>query len=157
MHTHNPPDAEKVNKLKHQIHGFLLYSWRLHTRNDRLNTALIVVGLVLGASVTIVGFLGYGFVAGVIGAITTLFIGFQNAFNFAEKAGFYSVIHNEAKTLRDHLNYKVHSTAEFEAVVDALAALRIHLAQNLPKGQGMEEVKKLCATIPPEGQRPRNV
>lgn len=39
--------------------------------------------------------------AGIISLIITLFISFQNAFNFAEKAEFYRVIHGEAKILRD--------------------------------------------------------
>jgi hypothetical protein len=99
--------------------------------------------------------LGQGFVAGVISAAVTLLIGFQKAFNFSEKADFYRIVHTEAKGLRDHLTYKVHSVEQLEATVDTLKVLRDQTAKKLPRGQSMEEVLSLDSTQQ-GGPKPRS-
>jgi hypothetical protein len=111
---------------------------------------LIAGGLVLGVGVSLAGFLNYGFLAGVMGMMITALIGFQNAFNFSEKADFYHIIHNEAKALRDRLRYKVATAQEFGTVVDELGVLRNYAAKELPKGKGMETVREMYSGSQPQ-------
>jgi hypothetical protein len=136
--------------LEEQIKGFLEYYWRLHRKSSLMNSAVIVLGILLGLAVTAAGFLGHGMVAGLLGLAVTLFISLQHAFNFSDKAEFYSVIHSRAKILRDRLRYKVHSRKEFEDVVDSFGVLRKHAAENVPKGKGIDVVKEINAKHPPE-------
>jgi len=84
--------------------------------------------------------------AGVAGVVITVLIGFQNAYNFAERAEFYLLVHEEAKVLRDRVQYKVSTIEDFEKVVDALGQLRVHAAKNLPKGKGMEAAKEIYSS-----------
>ncbi|MFN6566569.1 hypothetical protein [Dendronalium sp. ChiSLP03b] len=154
MNPNESPDPEKLNKLLVQIDGFKDWYWHLHIRNLWISNAMITFGIFLGLSVTATGFLGYGVASGIFGLIITLFISLQNAFNFAEKAEFYRVIHAEAKILRDRLRYKVHSSTDFDAIVDSLIILRRQAEKDIPKGKGMEVVKDIYVKLPPEIHKP---
>jgi len=119
-----------------------------------MHSALIVLGILLGLAVTAAGFLGYGIIAGLLGLGVTLFVSLQNAFNFSDKADFYRVIHNESKILRDRLRYKVDSSEDFVALIDAFGMLRRHASEKIPKGKGIEVVKEIQAKHPPEFSKP---
>lgn len=135
-------DSEKLRRLEKQIEDFKGSFWKQYKRAREINNALVGAGILLGACVTLAGFSGYGIVAGVCGVAITTLIYLQNAYNFAGRSDFYLLIHEEAKVLRDRLRYKVTSTADFGAVVDALGDLRLRAAKNIPKGKGMEAVKE---------------
>jgi hypothetical protein len=151
------PNPDKTEMLAGQIQGFLEYYWRLHVRCSRMNTAVILLGIILGLAVTAAGFLGYGMIAGLLGLGVTLFVSLQNAFNLSDKADFYRVIHNEAKILRDRLRYRVHSEKDFDDVIESFGLLRRHAAEKLPKGKGIEVVKEIHAKYSPEVSKSKNV
>jgi hypothetical protein len=150
MNPDGSPDPEKLKKFQDQIDGFKDWYWRLHSRNLWISNAMVALGIFLGLSVTATGFWGYGVASGIIGLIITLFISFQNAFNFAEKAEFYRVIHAEAKTLRDRLRYKVYSSTDFDALIDSFIILQRQAEKDIPKGKGMEVVKEIYTKLPTE-------
>lgn len=139
-------DSEKVERLYNQLQAFKLSFWKLYRRSGRISNSLVAASLLLGACVTLAGFLGYAMLAGVAGVVITVLIGFQNAYNFAERAEFYLLVHEEAKVLRDRVQYKVSTIEDFEKVVDALGQLRVHAAKNLPKGKGMEAAKEIYSS-----------
>jgi pyruvate/2-oxoglutarate dehydrogenase complex dihydrolipoamide acyltransferase (E2) component len=142
MGEQSTADSAKLSRLEKQIEDFKSSFWKQYKRTRRINNALVGAGIFLGACVTLAGFLEYGIVAGIGGVAITTLIYLQNAFNFAERANFYLVIHEEAKVLRDRLRYKVSSAADLGAVVDALGDLRLRAAKSIPKGKGMEAVKE---------------
>ncbi|MCU8479312.1 hypothetical protein M2G46_23345, partial [Vibrio vulnificus] len=76
-----------------------------------------------------------------LGALLTIIISLQAAFNFSERADFYLNIHTEAKALRDNVKYKVKSQDDLFDSVDALGALRKKASVELPKGKGMKAIK----------------
>ena len=127
--------SEQKDLLTRQVIGFMRHTWRKHRQNNLMSNSLLVLGLIFGTAATIAGFWGQGWTPGVISATVTLLIGLQKVFNFSEKADFYRIVHTEAKGLRDHLTYKVHSAEQLDATVDALKVLRDQTARKLPRGR----------------------
>src|SRR5207249_346303 len=100
------PDPGKLDAFRTQLKGFLDYSWRKHRLHFWLNALIVLAGILLGASVILVGALNYGLQAAVLGAVISFLLGVQNAFKFAERANLWEIKHNEAKEIRDRLKYK---------------------------------------------------
>ena len=142
MDTSIPPDADKVDTLKTQIAGFLRYSWTKHRLHFWLNVAIVLTGIVLGSSVTLLGALGYSLLAAVFGAAIACLLGIQNAFKFAEKASLWETKHNDAKEVRDRLRYKVYTESDFQLVVDAWLKLKSELLEQMPRTAALEQVKQ---------------
>ena len=111
------PDEQKFNHLKTQIKGSLDDTWKKYKRYDRLDIALILLSIILSASITILGFMGQGTIAGIIGVILAAILTIQKVFNFSDKADFYRRTHMQTKELRDRLTYKVSSESDMQAVV----------------------------------------
>ncbi len=136
-------DQEKMRKLREEIEQFHALFQLRHRQNYHLNWVLILVGLLLSAGVTIAGMLNYGVIAAIMGVGIGLLIGIQNAFPFSEKADFYRLVMSESWNLKTTLEYKVETNRQFTIVLNKFMKLRDHAAASLPKGQGMDAVRKM--------------
>ena len=134
-------NIKNCEQFKCQLQSYILHYWKLHKKYSILNMSLIIAGLLVGAGITVTGFMQLDIWPGLLGALITLIIGLQNAFDLSGKALFLNVIHDEAKVLRDRLRYKVKTQEEFEAVIDEFSLLRIYAVKKLPLGSGMGVVK----------------
>jgi hypothetical protein len=133
-----PPDPERLRAFQTQLDSFLAYSWRKHRLHFFLNSALVIVGLGLGASVILLGALNWGLPAAVVGAVMSVLFGVQGAFRFAERSNLWEVKHNDAKVVRDRVRYLVQTDADFRAVVDSWLTLKKGLLDELPRATGLE-------------------
>src|SRR5215212_2463250 len=124
MRRRRLPDEQKLSHLKSQIRGALDDTWKKYVWHDRLDIIFIILSVILSACITILGFLGQGTMAGIVGVILTTLLSTQKAFNFSDKADFYRRIHMQTKELRDRLMYKVDSESEMQTLVDDFIALR---------------------------------
>jgi hypothetical protein len=135
----------KADNLRKQVDSFHDFHWKSHVYNRRMASALIILGLLLGAGTTAAAFLEQSKVAGVLGLLTTLFIALSDAFNFSEKADFYLLIHSSAKSIRDRLKYMINSDADFSSAFDDFQSLRLRAANEVPKGKGIGVAKQLTS------------
>jgi hypothetical protein len=128
----------KTAGLQDKIKRFLDYSWRMHRLYSWLNFVIVLLGVGLGASITLVGGAFHsGTGAAVLGALTSVLLGVQNLFQFAEKSNVWQIKHNDAKAIRDCLQFKTNSEAEFQAQVDAWLALKKGLLDDMPRAEGL--------------------
>jgi hypothetical protein len=132
----------KAAALSTQTEKFLDFSWKRRRNNRWMNIAVVVLGIGLGAGVTILALLEQPLVVALMGAAISFLVGIQNAFKFAEFAIFWEAKHNQAKVLRDTLRYKVCSEEQFQTVVDGWLDLRRSLIQEMPKSSGFAEPEK---------------
>lgn len=136
-------EQARLNQNKEQLYtkeiqGYIRTQWRHHRRNAWIGNCLTAASLVMGGVGSIAGFLGHPQLAGVLGAAVTILIGFQSSFAFRERARFHLIIHNEAKVLRDRLQYAVKTNDQLEEVVYALGRLRSYEGKELPLGKALE-------------------
>jgi len=142
MSQQHLPDEQKLSQLKTQIKGSLADTWRKYKLYDRLDIILILLSIILSAGITILGFLGHGTTAGIIGVILTALLSTQKVFNFSDKADFYRRTHMQTKELRDRLTYKVSSESGMQAVVDDFITLRNDRIYTNPRRKEWEETEK---------------
>jgi hypothetical protein len=142
MDTSNLPDADKVDMLKTQVSNFLRYSWRKCCLYFWLNVAIVLTGIVLGSSITLVSAFGYSHLAAVFGAAIACLLSIQGTFKFAENARLWETKHNEAKEVRDRLRYKVDTEDDFQLVVDAWFKLKNELLEQMPRSEDLKPVKQ---------------
>lgn len=140
---HDILDAIKVRDLQDDIEKFLVPLRKRHLSTFRGSAALIVIGLVLSAAVTIAGILDEGLLAAILGVTIGFVIGVQNAFPIGDKAEFYRLLIVEGENLIGDLKYEVKTEKEFLSVNNRFQKLRKHSAEDLPRGQGMQAVKNL--------------
>ncbi len=134
---------EKTSEFLSQVHKFQDYHWKLHVKNKRLASFLVVLGVLLSGATTAAGFMSYAQLAGFLGLGTTLFIALHDAFNFSEKSQFFNEVHVQAKIIRDKLRYQVSSDEDFNKLFDEFQCLRDHSSRNIPQGKGISVVKHI--------------
>jgi hypothetical protein len=151
-----PPPSDKLDALKEKIPKAAQYYWRLHIRHSRFNNAMVTLSIILGAAAPFVGQAGHGLEAGIMASVIGAIVALQKHFRWAQRSDLYRLLHVEAKNLRDRLNFKVRTVAEFEAIVDALAALRRHAASKLPEGGAPEVAKEIYTELPDKIRNPND-
>lgn len=129
--------ATAAENLRKQVDTFQTNQWKKHRNAATFSICSIVLGIALGSSITLAGFLNYSQLAGMLGIALTALIALQDAFNFSEKSSFYAGIHAEGKALRDRLHYLVDAELDFRKAFDDYQALRTKSAQLAPKGKGI--------------------
>ena len=132
------PDADRLRGFQTQLDSFLAYSWRKHRLHFWLNAVVVVTGLMLGASVILLGALNWGLLAAVLGAVMSVLFGMQGAFKFAERANLWEIKHNDAKNVRDRVRYLVRSDAELREIIGDWLALKKGLVDEMPRVTGLE-------------------
>ena len=150
------PPADKLDALKQQIPKTAEYYWRLHVRHARFNNLLVALSILLGGAAPFVGQSGHGLAAGIMASVIGSIVAFQKHFRSAERSDLYQLLHIEAKNLRDRLNYKVRTVADFDAIVDALTALRRHAGSKLPEGGALEIAKEIYTELPDDIKTPKS-
>ncbi|MFN6561247.1 MAG: DUF4231 domain-containing protein [Nostoc sp. ChiSLP01] len=124
---------ENYDALKKQTLGFVEYYRKCYSNNRLIHRILVVLGIFLGFSVTVAGLMDQGRLAAILGLVITLFIALQSAFNFEEKYYFYRILHVEAKSLRDRLQYMEKTNrAEFNIIFNSCQKLRRRSANGVP-------------------------
>jgi hypothetical protein len=135
--------AEKTTELLAQVNKFQEYHWKLHAKNKRLASLLVVLGVLLSGATTAAGFMSYPQLAGFLGLGTTLFIALHDAFNFSEKSQFFNEVHVQAKIIRDKLKYQTSSDEDFNRAFNEFQSLREHSSRNIPQGKGISVAKRI--------------
>lgn len=130
-------------ELANEIEDFVEDHRRAYRVNYFLSVAVIVVGLLLSAGVTISGILDLGKVSAVLGVFIAVMIGLQGSLAIGEKADFNRMMIAEGRILVSRLKFEVDNEREFRSVRRRFEILRRHAAASLPKGQGMETIKKM--------------
>jgi hypothetical protein len=136
MAAERPLDKEKLDALIVQTVKFLDYSWKQRGIHRWLNIIVVVLGIGLGAAITLTAAWGCPLAIGLMGAAISVLVGLQNAFKFAEFAIFWEAKHNQAKVMRDSLRYKVRNDEQFQTVVDAWLEFRRSMIEEMPKSSG---------------------
>jgi hypothetical protein len=137
------PEPRGAMELTKEVESFRAQHVRQRKINWTFNLILIGAGILLSIAVIVAGIYDEGKIAAVLGALTAAAIAAQNAIAAGEKAEFYRVVCAEAENLLDELRYLVDTNREFETTVRTFEALRKHAATALPRGQGMEAVKRM--------------
>jgi hypothetical protein len=137
--------AEKAVELLNQVNKFQDYHWKLHVKNKRLASFLVVLGILLSGATTAAGFMSQPQLAGFLGLGTTLFIALHDAFNFSAKSQFFNEIHVQAKIIRDKLKYQVSSAEDFDKKFNEFQSLREQSSRNIPQGKGISMAKHIAS------------
>lgn len=112
---------------------------------------LVMATISLSTLAAILGFINLGQVSGIVALIVGALIPLESAFKFQEKSSFYRILVSECNNLLITLQFRVDSEAEFELVVEKFQVVIATAAKSLPRGQGMETVKKLYEDLDRKG------
>jgi hypothetical protein len=144
MELQATPEVQKRwDSLGKDIEAFKKYYFRRRRMNYITYAILILLGLSMAVAITIAGIFNQGVIAAILGVGVGFIQGIQQVFPMGEKAEFYRLIVAESENLIADLRYKTTSENDFQSVLQKYQTLRIHAATSIPRGQGMETVKKM--------------
>jgi hypothetical protein len=120
------------------INGY--YWW--HNIDFHLDWILTMFSLAFSVAVVVAGFLDQARTAAFFGIGVSFLIALHNAFPLGEKAEFYRILISEARNIKLELS-TVTKFDNYQRLITRFKRLNENAARRLPRGQGMEAVRKL--------------
>ena len=139
----SPALQQRLDRLVLEIETFRRHFFRHRRMNYITYASLVLLGLAASVAITVAGILNLGLYAAILGVCVGFIQGIQQIFPMNEKAEFYRLIVAESENLIDDLKYRVLTDDELKSILTRFQTLREHAAAALPKGQGMDTVKKM--------------
>ena len=135
-----------------EIQNFITLQRRAYRVNYTLNIMIILLGLLLSAGVTISGILNQGQISAVLGVFIALLFGLNSSLAIGERADFNRVMFAEADNLVSRLRFQVGGAREFQSALSRFLVLRRHAATSVPRGQGLETVRRMYQEMTSEAR-----
>lgn len=142
----NAPLHDQKTKLMRQVDEFLQTYEKRHGTNYYIHHGLIVGGIAVGAALAISGILGYPIAAAILGVISSAIFAMDATWALGELAEFQRIVAGKARNMLSELEF-VQSEEQFHALRRSFYALREHADQSLPRGSGMEAVKRMYEDV----------
>lgn len=146
-------DQRKVD-LSDRIEQSKTRYGRQRTRSTVTAHSLVIATIGLSTLAAILGFTNSGQASSILALIVGALIPLESAFKFQEKSSFYRILVSECNNLILTLQFRVDTEDEFELVVEKFQVVIATAAKSLPRGQGMETVKKLYEALDRKGILP---
>ena len=119
--------------------------------NARVHYLLVILGFGLSIGAVAFGFLEMGSISAILVIFIAIPAGLENAFKFGEKRDFHRIIVSECHNLRIALTFSIDTEDKLQMIVGKLQSLVNTSAKSLPRGQGMQAVKRLYETLDSKG------
>ena len=142
---------QRKKSLSEDIEGLRIKFNRLKVRHEFTYYFLIGLGIGLSLLAAILGLFDLGIIAGIMALIVGAAVSFESSFKFGEKWDFYRILVNECENLKIALKYRVYTDKNFDLLVNKFQVVVNASAKSLPRGKGMQEVKKLYENLDREG------
>ena len=137
------PIEKQFEVLTLEIVTFLTAVEVRHRNNFWIGRVLILIGISLAAGSVILGLYDEAKLALVLAILAGSVAAIDSAFAVRDVSEFQRIIASETKNILSPLKVGSVLEADFPLLQNAFYALRKNFDQNLPKGTGMEAVKKL--------------
>jgi hypothetical protein len=119
--------------LLSEIEAFRADCLARYVFNNRWDSLLATLGIAMSIAVVGAGFSRRPEVSAVLGAVVGALVTAQRAFPFGQRASFYRLLIGQSENLATRVRSNLLTTHQ---TVDALSALRMDFAQELPRGTG---------------------
>ena len=134
---------KQILNLEVEMESFLKAVELRHRNNFFLGRFLVLMGILLAASSVIVGLLNHSKIALILAVIAGAMSAIDSAFAVRDVGEFQRIISSETRNLLSPIRIGSIIESDLPKIQEAFYALRKNFDQNLPKGSGMEAVKKL--------------
>ena len=122
--------------------------------NGRMYYLLVLLGFGLSIGAVVLGFLEVGRISAILVMLIAIPAGLENAFKFGEKRDFHRILVGECYNLRIALNFSVDNEEKLLMIVGKFQSVVTTSAKSLPRGQGMQAVKRLYEELDNKGTVP---
>ena len=139
----NTSIAQQMEALAAEIATFLQTVEIRHRNNFVIGRGLVLFGIGFAAGSIIVGLYGDAKLALVFAVLAGATSAIDSAFAVRDVGEFQRIIASETKNLLSPLRIGSAADEDLPMLQEAFYALRKNFDQSLPKGTGMEAVKKL--------------
>jgi hypothetical protein len=121
---------ERVTWLYDKLIHSKDYSLKQYRIYRRWNTATAIVGALIHLGIIVAGVMGLAKLAAVFGACATAVLSIQSHFQFAKRANVWINSHDEAKRLRDRLQFK---PQDVESIFEKFQKMKTGRMADLPE------------------------
>ena len=147
---------EKKKQLLKEIEDLREKQEKKRRTNVNMYYLLVLLGFGLSIGAVVLGFLEVemGRISAILVMLIAIPAGLENAFKFGEKRDFHRILVSECYNLRIALNFAVDTEEKLQVIVGKFQSLVITSAKSLPRGQGMQAVKRLYEELDSKGTVP---
>jgi hypothetical protein len=107
------------------------------------NNSIVLASILMSAAITIAGIYDQAEIAAILGVLLTVLLSIQQAFPLGEMAFFYRSSIADLENLQISLMFTADNEKEVEKIARQFAIIRKHIAQAIPRGQGINTVQSM--------------
>ncbi len=142
--SRSPEELSQWRKdIEDELKSYIKDMRRIGKRHGIGNNSLVLASILASAAITIAGIYGLATVAAILGVLLSILLSVQQAFPEGEMAFFYRSSIADLENLQNSLRFTADTQDEIEKIVQQLAVIRKHIAQAIPRGQGLNTLENM--------------